>query len=76
MCMKYAWWKILMNNSTHVPAEEWFFCRLMDSSGKKVLLRPVHKSVELVKDFVFNLYKVEELLLNTCAGTLTIEKAC
>lgn len=65
-----------INNILYVPPEEEKFCELVDSSGKKVLVRPDQKSVEWMMDLVFKFCNAGDLALDTCAGTSASVKPC
>lgn len=70
------WWTINSEiYSASVPRERLLSC-LTDGSEKSILLRPEQNSVELMKDLVCKFRKAQELVLNSCAGSLATSQAC
>lgn len=46
------------------------------SSGQEVIERPEREPVNWMNDFVLNLSKAGDLVVNACAGMLGTAKAC
>lgn len=65
-----------MKNVPRVTPDECLFSGSTNSSGNKMLQRQDQKSKKWIMDLFSKFFKVKELVLHTCAGTLASAKVC
>lgn len=63
-----------MNNIFRAPSEERLISRSTERLGKKLLLEPEQKAVELIIDLVQKLCKAESLVMDSCTGPFATAK--
>lgn len=71
----HQWCTNAMNNQPCVPQLKRKFSASIKSSGKKMMLRLKHKSVEWIMDLLSRLCKEIMMVVPTCADTSAIAQA-
>lgn len=66
----------LMSNILLITSKDYHFSWCTDSSGNNILPTPKRESLEWMIDPVSKFFKTEELVLDTCTGTLRTAKPC
>lgn len=75
MAKTHQWWTNVMNNIPRFRSRERLFTGLMDSVGKRILLRSEKQPMKWKMYLVFKFCKVEELMVDTFASTSATAKA-